>query len=175
MKLLSADLHKNVATHFPSCQTLLEERKSIEFSTFVEKLNNVSKEFYVRFAKFNLMKKEIEFFSNPIEIEIEAQGSEFQLELCDLQADPFLLFKKNERNEAFWKLVSNELFLVLRAFSLRMLLIFGSAYICESTFSVMKTLKSNTRNRLADETLDVCLQLATTEVDVDIEVLIKNA
>ena len=46
---------------------------------------------------------------------------------------------------------------------------FGSTYICESTFSVMKRLKSNARNRLADETLDSRLRLATTEVDVDIE------
>ena len=52
---------------------------------------------------------------------------------------------------------------------------FGSTYICESTFSVMKRLKSNARNRLADEILDARLRLATTEVDVDIERLIKDA
>ena len=55
-----------------------------------------------------------------------------------------------------------------------MLSIFGSTYVCESTFFVMKRLKSNARNRLADETLDACLRLATTEVDVDVEGLIKN-
>ena len=55
-----------------------------------------------------------------------------------------------------------------------MLSMFGSTYICESTFSVMKRLKSNARNRLADETLDARLRLATTEVDVDIERLIKD-
>ena len=49
---------------------------------------------------------------------------------------------------------------------------FGSTYICESAFSVMK---SNARNRLADETLDARLRLATTKVDVDIERLIKDA
>ena len=52
---------------------------------------------------------------------------------------------------------------------------FGSTYIFESTFSVMKRLKSNARNRLADETLDARLRLPTTEVDVDIERLIKDA
>ena len=30
-KLLTADLHKNVVTHFPSCQTLLKEGKSMVF------------------------------------------------------------------------------------------------------------------------------------------------
>ena len=46
------------------------------------------------------MKKQIEFFSKPMEVEIETQASKFQLELCDLQLDPFLRSKKNERNEA---------------------------------------------------------------------------
>ena len=146
LKLLTADLHKNVVTHFPSCQTLFEEEKSIKFSAFAEMLDNVSKEFYDRFAKLDSMKKQIEFFSIPMEIEIETQASEFQLELCDLQSDPFLRSKKHERNEAFWKLGSNEHVPVLRDLSLRMLSIIGSTYICESTFSVMKRLKSNARN-----------------------------
>ena len=71
--------------------------------------------------------------------------------------------------------MSNEQFPVLREFALRMLSMFGSTYICESTFSVMKRLKSNARSRLADETLDARLRLATTDVDVDIERLIKDA
>ena len=175
LQLLAADLHKNVVSHFPSCQTLLEERNSVDFSAFAEMLDNVSKEFYDRFADFDLIKEQIKLFSNPMEIQIETQPSEFQLELCDLQSDPFLQSKKNERNKAFWKLVSNEQFPVLRKFALKMLSMFGSTYICESTFSVMKRLKSNARNRLADETLDARLRLATTEVDVDIERLIKDA
>ena len=175
LQLFAADLHKNVVSRFPSCQTLLEEGKSVDFSAFAEMLDNVSQEFYDRFAQFDSIKEQIELFSNPIEIQIEAQPSEFQIELCDLQSDPFLQSKKNERNEAFWKLVSNEHFPVLRDFALRMLSMFGSTYICESTFSVMKRLKSNARNRLADETLDARLRLATTEVDVDVERLIKDA
>ena len=41
-------------------------------------LDNVSKEFYDRFAEYDSMKKQIEVFSNPIEIETETQASEFQ-------------------------------------------------------------------------------------------------
>ena len=76
-------------------------------------LDNVSKDFYDRFAEFDSMKKQIELFSNPMEMEIETPASEFQLELCDLQADPFPQSKKNERIEAFWKLVGNGHFPVL--------------------------------------------------------------
>jgi len=34
--------------------------------------------------------------------------------------------------------------------------------VCESTFSTMKQVKSKNRNRMADETLDDSLPLATT-------------
>ena len=44
LQLFAADLHKNVVSHFPSCQTLLEEGKSEDFSAFAEMLDNVSQE-----------------------------------------------------------------------------------------------------------------------------------
>ena len=50
----------------------------------------MSNEFDDRFAEFDLIKKQIELFINPIEIKIESQAAAFQLELCDLQSDPFL-------------------------------------------------------------------------------------
>ena len=136
-------------------------------------LDNVSNEFDDRFSEFHSIKEQIELFINPVEIKIESQAAAFQLELCDLQSDPFLRLKKNERYEAFWKLVNIEQFPKLRDFALRMLSMFGSTYICESTFSVMKRLKSSTRNRLGDETLDACLRLSTTNIDVDIERLLQ--
>ena len=122
--------------------------------------------------EFDSIKEQIELFINPVEIKIESQAAAFQLELCDLQTDPFLR-SKNERYEAFWKLVNVEQFPKLRDFALRMLSMFGSTYICESTFSVMKRLKSSTRNRLGDETLDACLRLSTINIDVDIERLLQ--
>jgi len=39
---------------------------------------------------------------------------------------------------------------------------FGNTYACESTFSTMKQIKSKNRSRLADETLDDSLRLAST-------------
>ena len=98
MKLLTADLNKNVVTHFPTCQTLLKEGKSIVFSAFAKMLDNLRND---RFAEFDSLKKQIELFSNIMEIEIEIQASEFQLQLCNLQSDPILQSKKSERNEAF--------------------------------------------------------------------------
>ena len=71
-------------------------------------LDNVSNEFDDRFADFDSIKEQIELLINPVEIKIESPAVAFQLELCDLESDPFLPSKKNERYEAFWKLVNIE-------------------------------------------------------------------
>ena len=57
--------------------------KFVDFSAFAEMLDNVSQKFYDRFAEFDSIKEQTELFSNPMEIQIEAQPSEFQLELSN--------------------------------------------------------------------------------------------
>ena len=52
--------------------------------------------------------------------------------------------------------------------------IFGSTYICESTFSLMKIVKSMERNRLTDDNLHYSLRLTTTEIDIDIDKLVRE-
>ena len=82
-------------------------------------VDNVSKEFDSRFVEFDLMKKQIEFFNNPMKEGIKTQASEFQLELCDMQSDPFHRSKKNKNHKAFRKLISKEHFSILKDFALR--------------------------------------------------------
>lgn len=82
--------------------------------------------------------------------------------------------QKNERCDVFWKLVSKAQFPCLRDFALKMCSMFGSTYICESTFSCMKRLKSDARNGMSDETLDVCLRLSTSEIEANIDTIVKS-
>jgi len=55
--------------------------------------------------------------------------------------------------------VSKNRFLKLKNVALTMHSMFGSTYVCESTFSTMKQVKSKNRNLTADETLDDSLRL----------------
>jgi len=41
-------------------------------------------------------------------------------------------------------------------------LMFGNTYLCESTFSIIKQVKSKNRNQMADKTLDDSVEEATT-------------
>ena len=51
---------------------------------------------------------------------------------------------------------------------------FGSTYVCKRTFSTMKLVKSRNRNRMANQTLDNCLRLTTTSIDIDIETIVSE-
>jgi hypothetical protein len=52
--------------------------------------------------------------------------------------------------------------------------VFGSNWRCEQLSSLMKNVKSRTRTRLADEHLEGCMRIATTEIKPDIERLLKQ-
>ncbi|XP_062415327.1 general transcription factor II-I repeat domain-containing protein 2A-like [Pungitius pungitius] len=103
-----------------------------------------------------------------------AQPSELQLELCELQADPFFQAKRNERGISFWRLLPEARFPRLRDFALSMASMFGSTYICESSFSTMKHIKSKERNRLTDDTLFHLMRIGTTNIDIDIQSIVSQ-
>lgn len=172
--LFSACLRKNDLTHFPSCRELMAEDSMLDFSCFVGKIESLSLEFENRFKDVDKLKSSLLLFNNPMEVDVEAQLPELQLELCELQSDPMLQAKKNENQESFWKMVCNERFPKLRDFALKLYSMFGSTYICECTFSTMKQIKSKTRNKMENETLDACLRLATTNIGIDMEALVKE-
>jgi hypothetical protein len=96
------------------------------------------------------------------------------MEICDLQADPFYQTKQCDVPENFWKLISKERFPKLLKFSLQMLLLIGSTYVCESAFSALKQIKSKTRNRIESASLESSLRLCLTELTVDIDKLVSE-
>uniref|UniRef100_A0A673LB00 DUF4371 domain-containing protein n=1 Tax=Sinocyclocheilus rhinocerous TaxID=307959 RepID=A0A673LB00_9TELE len=95
------------------------------------------------------------------------------LELCELQSDPFFQAKRNERGLEFWKLLPESCF-PLRDFALLMHSMFGSTYICESSLSTMKPIKSKERNRLTDDTLFQLLQVGCTNFEIYIESIVHQ-
>jgi len=70
-----------------------------------------------------------------------------------------------ETVESFWKLVSKDSFPKMKHFALKMHSVLRNAHVRESglhTFSMIKQVKFENRNRMKDETLDDSLRLATT-------------
>jgi hypothetical protein len=120
------------------------------------------------------MKNDIALFHNPFIVVNEEQSVQLQLELCDLQADPILSTIKEKWMDLF-KILPKETYPQLTNFGLRMSSMFGSTYLCESTFSNMKFIKSRHRCSLTDELLQHLLRLGTTNITMDIPALAKES
>jgi len=96
-----------------------------------------------------------------------------QLEICDLQADPFLS-SRSKTGVDFWKVVHQERFPNLCSLALRLTSMFGSAYICERAFSTMKIVKSTFRSRITDKLLVELMRSATTTLEINFNELVQQ-
>ena len=92
----------------------------------MEDIEALSHEFENRFKDFDRLKPNLYLYNNLMEVDVETQQPEFQLELCELQCDPFLLSRKNGTPKRFLKLVSKDKFPKLKDFALKMHSMFGS-------------------------------------------------
>lgn len=97
------------------------------------------------------------------------------MELCDLQNDLSLKNLKQSGGIDFWKHESDEKYPKLHNTIVRCFSVYCSTYICESTFSHMKFIKSNQRNRLSDIHLEGLLRIATTSsIPINFDTLVAN-
>ena len=178
LKIFVASLERNDLTHFESCGKLFEDfgpDEQPDFSEYAENLKEIESEFMDRFKDFDILQTSVLLFTSPltVDVEIMPHEPEISLELCDLQADPFLKARQ-ETGKDFFKLPKNR-FPHLRRFGPKMTSMFGSTLICECTFSVLNRIKTNIRSRLSDESLKHLLRLATTNIAVDIDALVSAA
>ena len=92
LSLFKLSLENHDLTHFPSCHQLIEQIKDnkIDFSEFSIHIQDILTEFDSRFKDFENYTTSIQLFCNPLCADIKIQSSFIQLELCDLQADPYL-------------------------------------------------------------------------------------
>lgn len=61
----------------------------------------------------------------------------------------------------------------MRKHAQKMLVLFGSTYACEQTFSVMKFTKSRYRSSLTDDHLSNVLHISTSNIQPDFDALVK--
>lgn len=129
-------------------------------------LNNLHGEFCRRFSDFVKIDKLLQLVSCPFTQNPETVPQELQLEQTDLQCDTIL-------NERFHSLKLDEFnaslsaakFPNIQKMAQRMLVLFGSTYVCEQTFSVMNYNKAPHRSQSSDEHLRSVLRIANTKTN----------
>ena len=97
--------------------------------------------------------------------------SALQNEFLELQSEAVLSAPNESDLISYWK---NLKYVNLRLLSAKILSIFSTTYVCESTFSMMKNIKSRNRSHLLDESLEAELICSVTELEPDYIKLVKE-
>ncbi|KAG1927222.1 EPM2A-interacting protein [Pimephales promelas] len=145
-------------------------RLTVKYTTTLEDLHT---EFNRRFSDFGKIEKEMELESGPFSFDSDQVPPDAQLELIDMQCDPSLKEKFTSSSlDRFYGALSEGKFPNMRRHAQRMLVLFGSTYVCEQTFSVMNFNKSRYRSRLTDAHLSSVLRISTSNTTPDFDELV---
>lgn len=172
LQLLSSQVEDNILTHLP---TLKEATRSADhlhkYSSMLEALHG---EFSRRFQDFKTVESEMHMVSSPFNCSVDNAPSDVQMELIDLQSDTLLAehFRSVSLLD-FYSSLKEENFPHLRRHSQKILVLFGSTYVCEQTFSVMKFNKSKHRSSITDDHLSAVLRIATSDIQPDFNALVQ--
>lgn len=166
LQLFKSHLNSDIFHFFPSCKILLDEyHNSCNFKEYVNLIDSLIIEFDSRFTCFEKLRTELILFENPLTAPIEEQHLDLQDELCDLQSD--ITLKTNTKTGVdFFKNLSKSSYPKLCDFGLRIYSMFGSTYLCESSFSKMKFIKNEKRSRLSSDSLPRLMRLVTSNIKV---------
>ncbi|XP_068602597.1 general transcription factor II-I repeat domain-containing protein 2-like [Brachionichthys hirsutus] len=172
--LLLEQVKKHNFIHLPVTQSFSAENPAVPFPAerCVQALEMLKEEFGVRFRELHVNAKEIRLFQNPFVADIDEAQPSYQFELAELQNCDVLkdAFNPNSLID-FYAVLPNDTYPNIKKHAMKMSTLFGSAYVCEQTFSRMKLLKNPMRSRLTDEHLHQCLRLAVTRMEPDIQLL----
>ncbi|XP_077969525.1 general transcription factor II-I repeat domain-containing protein 2-like [Styela clava] len=172
LQFLSRQLQNNNLAHFPTLNTATTSAN--DFQKYSTMLDALHAEFLRRFEDFRLIENKMSMVSSPFTSNVENIPSDAQLELIDLQCDTLLQekFKSSEILD-FYSSLNKKSFPNIRRHAQKMLVLFGSTYICEQTFSVMNFTKSKFRSSLTDEHLSDLLRISTSAIEPDIQGLVR--
>uniref|UniRef100_A0A3Q2PF54 HAT C-terminal dimerisation domain-containing protein n=1 Tax=Fundulus heteroclitus TaxID=8078 RepID=A0A3Q2PF54_FUNHE len=124
--------------HFPARAEIRKESPQCDkqIQKYRADLEKLQEQFKNRFQDFHEMQPLITLFTDPLSTVVSAQPSELQPNSASCRQTRFLKQSPFSTSLRF-----------------SMASMFGSTYICESSFSTMKHIKSKERNRLTNETL----------------------
>ncbi|XP_074488096.1 general transcription factor II-I repeat domain-containing protein 2-like [Sebastes fasciatus] len=165
LRLWETQMLQENLSHFPCCQTMKEQVSTAVFPSaqFAEKLSILGADFTRRFADFEAQKSRFELLSNPFAADVESAPTNLQMELIELQCSDTLKAKYDSVGAAQFPRFIPDTMPQLRTQAAQMLSMFGSTYLCEQLFSLMKINKTSHRSRLTDEHLHSILRISSAQ------------
>ena len=125
--------------------------------------------------------KKITFLVDPFNFETDylkaplvSDEAASKLEMIELCEEDKLKPALRERTTEFWKSVPMEKYPNIKRAAFKVLLMFGSTYVCESVFSILNHVKSRHRSVLTDTYVKELLQMATTKYKPDLKKIVNE-
>ncbi|KAM8778008.1 general transcription factor II-I repeat domain-containing protein 2 isoform 2-T2 [Rhynchonycteris naso] len=157
--LWETHLAKNNLAHFPTLKSV--SRNESDGLNYIPKIVDLKTEFQKRLSDFKLYESELTLFSSPFSMKIESVHETLQMEVIDLQCNSVLKAKYDKVGiPEFYKHLWTS-YPKYRNHCAKILSMFGSTYICEQLFSIMKLSKTKYCSQLKDSQWDSMLHIAT--------------
>lgn len=137
LQFLSNQIENKILTHM---HTLKEVKPSAcHLCRHSSMLGDLYSEFSRQFEDFKNIEDEMHLISSPFACNVDNAPIDVQLELIDLQSDTVLAeYFKSASLLEFYSSLKEENFPNMRKHAQKMLVLFGSTYTYEQTFSLMK-------------------------------------
>ncbi|XP_058141943.1 general transcription factor II-I repeat domain-containing protein 2B isoform X2 [Dasypus novemcinctus] len=157
--LWETHLARNNLAHFPTLKSV--SRNESDGLNYIPKIAELKTEFQKRLSDFKLYESDLTLFSSPFSMKIDHVHEDLQMEVIDLQCNTVLKTKYDEVGiPEFYKYLWSS-YPRYKNHCAKILSMFGSTYICEQLFSIMKLSKTKHCSQLKDSQWDSMLQFAT--------------
>uniref|UniRef100_A0A8C1PBE8 HAT C-terminal dimerisation domain-containing protein n=1 Tax=Cyprinus carpio TaxID=7962 RepID=A0A8C1PBE8_CYPCA len=161
LDLFATDLITGRMLHFPTLRKCISSPAQIT-DVMTDFIARLKMNFAGRLDGLVLPTEVAVFVRDPFTVAIEGDLSARAKQLC------------TNGPTMFWTNVNVHQFPNIKKVAIVMLSMFGSTYTCESSFSHMNSIKSNSRCSLTDRTLHQCLRIALTTYEPKVTALVQN-
>lgn len=157
--LWETHLARNNLAHFPTLKSV--SRNESDGLNYIPRISELKGEFQKRLSDFKLYESELTLFSSPFATKIDSVQEDLQMEVIDLQCNTVLRAKYDKVGvPEFYKYLWSS-YPRYRSHCAKILSMFGSTYICEQLFSIMKLSKAKCGSPRQDPQWDSVLHGAT--------------
>ncbi|XP_027630208.1 general transcription factor II-I repeat domain-containing protein 2B isoform X3 [Tupaia chinensis] len=157
--LWETHLARNNLAHFPTLKSV--SRNESDGLNYIPKIVELKTEFQKRVSDFKLCESELTLFSSPFSTKIDSVQEELQMEVIDLQCNTVLKAKYDKVGiPDFYKYLWSS-YPKYRQHCAKILSMFGSTYVCEQLFSIMKLSKMKYCSQLKESQWDSVLHIAS--------------
>ena len=163
LKLFSQPFQKNLLIHFPTLKQRKNDLKNSDYKKYETITNDLFKEFSTKIKIFLKISNELSCPCRQYTIQYSIATDKFIIKYTTKKIN---FLKNNTRMFCFFP----EIFKNILDYAQKYLAFFGSTYIYEVTFSLLKHTKNKNRSRITHANLEAVFRIATSQLNPNYDI-----